>query len=87
MFAIGNAPAAAWNDTFPTEPRFESLRSATASVSDPAKQKEMHGEMQINLRDDGRSLIFAFINYALARNEAIAHRRCRRTTIAMAAEL
>jgi peptide/nickel transport system substrate-binding protein len=73
MFAIGYAPAAAWNDTFWTEPRFESLRVAAASELDPAKRKEMYGEMQSILRDDGGSLIFAFANYVMARNETIAH--------------
>ena len=73
MFAIGYAPGAAWNDTFWTDSRFESLRTAAAAELDAAKRKEMYGEMQAILRKDGGEIIFAFANDVMARNQSIAH--------------
>ena len=73
MFAIGYAPGAAWNDTFWTHPRFESLRAAAAAELDTAKRRDMYREMQTLLRDDGGALIFAFANYVMARNQSVAH--------------
>jgi peptide/nickel transport system substrate-binding protein len=73
MFAIGYAPDAAWNDTFWTDEKFESLRIAALSELDTTKRREMYAEMQRILHDDGGALIFAFANFVMARNDSIAH--------------
>ena len=73
IFAIGYAPGAAWNDTYWTEPRFESLRISALSELDTEKRRAMYAEMQMLLRDDGGALVLAFANSVMARTKKIAH--------------
>lgn len=73
MFAIGYAPGGAWNDTYWTDPRFESLRQTAAAELDEDKRRGMYAEMQKILHDDGGALIFAFANYVMARNGSVNH--------------
>lgn len=73
MFAIGYAPGAPWNDTFWTDPQFETLRLAAAAELDDDKRRTMYSELQAMVRDDGGALIFAFANALCARNESIMH--------------
>jgi peptide/nickel transport system substrate-binding protein len=73
MFAIGYAPGAPWNDTFWSEPHFESLRLQAAAELDASKRKAMYSELQTIVRDDGGALIFAFANNVMARNQSIEH--------------
>lgn len=73
MFAIGYAPGAAWNDTFWTEPRFESLRLEAAAELDPSRRRDIYRDMQTIVRDDGGALVFAFANYVMARNQSVMH--------------
>jgi peptide/nickel transport system substrate-binding protein len=73
MFAMGYAPGAAWNDTYWTEPGFESLRLAAAGEIDPVKRRTMYTEMQTILRDRGGAIVFAFATNVMARNQSVAH--------------
>jgi peptide/nickel transport system substrate-binding protein len=73
MFAMGYAPGAAWNDTYWTEPQFESLRVAAAGEIDPVKRRNMYTEMQTILRDRGGAIVFAFATNVMARNQSVAH--------------
>jgi peptide/nickel transport system substrate-binding protein len=73
MFAIGYAPGAAWNDTYWTQPKFESLRNDVLAELDPEKRRSTYAEMQQIVRDDGGALVFAFAEYVMARNTKLAH--------------
>ena len=73
MFAIGYTKGAAWNDTYWTHPRFEELRLAALGELDSGKRRQMYGEMQQILHDDGGALVFAFADFVMARNATIAH--------------
>jgi peptide/nickel transport system substrate-binding protein len=73
MFAIGYTKGAAWNDTFWSDPKFDSLRLAALAELDPEKRRAMYGEMQQILHDDGGALVFAFADFVMARNNTIAH--------------
>lgn len=73
MFAIGYTKGAAWNDTFWSTPRFEELRLAALAELEPEKRREMYGEMQRIVHDDGGALVFAFADYVMAKNDKIAH--------------
>ena len=73
MFSIGYTKGAAWNDTYWSDPKFESLRIAALAELDPEKRRKMYGEMQQILHDDGGALVFAFADHMMARNNTIAH--------------
>lgn len=73
MFAIGYTKGAAWNDTFWSDAKFESLRIAALGELEPEKRRAMYGEMQQILHDDGGALVFAFADFVMARNNTISH--------------
>ena len=73
IFAMGYAPDASWNDTYWTDPKFESLRLAATGELDSDKRREMYREMQAIMRDDGGTIVLAFPTTVMARTEAVAH--------------
>jgi peptide/nickel transport system substrate-binding protein len=73
MFAIGYAPGAAWNDTYWTDPKFESLRMAVLAELDTGKRRAMYAEMQQIVHNDGGALVFAFAEYVMALSKNLAH--------------
>lgn len=73
MFALGYAPKAPWNDTYWTDPTFESLRLAASAELDEQKRGQMYGEMQRIVNQQGGALIPCFANYIMGRTAAVAH--------------
>jgi peptide/nickel transport system substrate-binding protein len=70
IFSIALSNSSAWNETLWDNERFESLLIQARSVTDFALRKEMYGEMQQILHDDGGHVTLGFRNYVdAARNE------------------
>ena len=66
MFATAYAAGAKWNDTFWTHERFNELLLSARSELDDAKRREMYGEMQLIVSDEGGVLVPMFNNYIFA---------------------
>ena len=73
MFTTGYAEGAAWNDTFWSHERFAKLMAEAKAELDDNKRREMYGEMQRIVRDEGGALIPLFANDVLARSDKVAH--------------
>ena len=73
MFSTGYAAGAAWNDTEWDNEQFEKLMVEARAELDTAKRREMYGEMQKILRDDGGVITPMFANAVVARNDKVAH--------------
>ena len=73
IFSDGYAADAAWNDTFWNNGRFNELLVAARSELDKGKRRQMYGEMQRILSDEGGVLIPLFANYIMAHSSKIAH--------------
>ncbi|WP_052249162.1 ABC transporter substrate-binding protein [Leisingera sp. ANG-Vp] len=70
IFSIAFAAESGWNETLWNNERFEKLLVEARSVTDFAKRKEMYGEMQQMLHDDGGHVTLGFRNFVdAARNE------------------
>jgi len=63
MFSTAYASNAAWNDTRWRRPRFDQLLIAARAELDTAKRKQMYGEMQRMIHDDGGAIIPVFTNF------------------------
>jgi len=70
MFSQAYAAGAEWNESFWNNERFNKLLLEARAELDSAKRREMYGEMQKLVRDDGASVIPMFASYvgALAKN-------------------
>ena len=66
MFATAYAAGAKWNDTFWNHDRFNQLLLAARSELDETKRREMYGEMQLIVSDEGGVLVPMFNNYIFA---------------------
>ena len=73
MFSTGYAPGAAWNDTQWDDKAFNKLMIEARAELDTSKRREMYGEMQRILRDEGGVVTPMFANAVTARNDKIAH--------------
>jgi peptide/nickel transport system substrate-binding protein len=73
MFSEGYAADANWNDTFWRHDRFNELLTTARAELDPAKRREMYGEMQRIVSDEGGALVPLFANYVMAHSKKIAH--------------
>jgi peptide/nickel transport system substrate-binding protein len=73
MFALGYAPKAPWNDTYWTEPTFEKLRLSAMAELDDSKRRQIYGEMQQILNQQGGALIPCFANYIMGRSNTVGH--------------
>jgi peptide/nickel transport system substrate-binding protein len=73
MFAVEFKAGAPWNDTRFNQPRFEQLLSEARAELDEAKRKEMYGEMQKIVRDEGGAIIPMIPNNIWAFNKKIKH--------------
>ena len=70
IFSIAFASESGWNETIWKNERFDKLLVEARSVTDFAKRKEMYGEMQMMLHEDGGHLTMGFRNFVdAARNE------------------
>ena len=72
MFATAYASGAAWNDSFWEHERFNELLAAARSELDDAKRREMYGEMQGIVSNEGGVVIPMFANYVMAHTDAVA---------------
>jgi len=73
MFSTAYAEGADWNDSFWKNEKFNKLLLEARSELDENKRREMYGEMQRIVRDDGGVLVPMFNNYVFATSAKIAH--------------
>ena len=64
---------AAWNDSFWSNERFDSLLVQARAELDENRRREMYYEMQAILRDEGGVIIPLFAAYVFAMNDSIGH--------------
>ncbi|MDF3936045.1 ABC transporter substrate-binding protein [Pseudomonas citronellolis] len=72
-FSLVYGKGASWNETFWDNPRFNQLLLGARSELDEAKRRQMYGEMQGLLRDEGGALIPLFANYVDGISTQIGH--------------
>ena len=72
-FSQAFASTAAWNEGFWKNTRFDELLVAARGELDEAKRKEMYGEMQRLVTDEGSVIIPMFSNDTYAISTAIGH--------------
>jgi peptide/nickel transport system substrate-binding protein len=63
MLTIAYKSDAKWNDTFWKRPEFDKILIAARTEFDEGKRKEMYGELQKMISEDGGALIPMFIDY------------------------
>ncbi len=73
MFSTAYAEDASWNDTFWKNGRFNELLVAARAELDEAKRKDMYGEMQQIVRDDGGVVVPMFAADLSAATDRIGH--------------
>ena len=73
IFSITYLSGAAWNETFQSIPRFDELLLAARAELDDAKRREMYGEMQLILHNEGGAVIPMFAHYVNAYSDKLAH--------------
>lgn len=70
MFGIAFASESGWNETKWIDERFDKLMLEARSITDFAKRKEIYGEMQMMIHNDGGHATLGFRNFVDAvRNE------------------
>lgn len=72
-FSLAYAADAHWNDTFWKHERFNKLLLEARTELDQNKRREMYGEMQKILRDEGGVIIPMFANHVWAMSKKIQH--------------
>lgn len=73
MFTQVYASDAAWNDTHWKNPGFDKLLLAARAELDDAKRRQMYGEMQKLVSDDGGVIVPMYANYVSVRSAAVQH--------------
>ncbi len=73
MFSTAYAAESNWNDTFWKDERFNQLLLTARAELNDAKRREMYGEMQRLLSDEGGALVWAFANHVFAMSKDIGH--------------
>jgi peptide/nickel transport system substrate-binding protein len=63
MLSIAYKSDAKWNDTFWKRPEFDKILVAARTEFDEGKRKQMYGELQKMISEDGGALIPMFIDY------------------------
>ena len=63
MFTVAYQSAAKWNDSFWKDAAFDKLLIEARGELDQAKRKQMYGDMQRMLSEDGGVIIPMFIDY------------------------
>lgn len=72
-FSLVYGKGAAWNETFWDNDHFNSLLLQARSELDESKRRQMYGEMQLLLRDEGGAIIPLFANYVDGISRRIGH--------------
>ena len=75
MFATEYAADSPWNDTHWKNKRFNELLGAARSELDDAKRRQMYGEMQRLVRDDGGNIIPLFPNIVDAGSAKLGYKK------------
>ena len=73
MFSTAYSDGAAWNDTFWKHERFNKLLLEARAELDSAKRREMYGEMQKIVSDEGGVVVPMFNNYVFAMSTKVEH--------------
>ncbi|MEB8386967.1 ABC transporter substrate-binding protein [Rhodobacteraceae bacterium KMM 6894] len=73
IFSTAFGGGAAWNDSFWQNARFDELLLTARAELDEAKRREMYGEMQQIVTQDGGTIIPMFANYAFATSKRVVH--------------
>ena len=73
MFSTGYAADAPWNETYWKHGRFNELLLEARSELDDAKRREMYGEMQRIVRDEGGTVVPLFAAYLVAHTHKLTH--------------
>ena len=73
MFSTAYAAGATWNDTFWSHDRFNKLLLEGRAELDDAKRREIYGEMQKIVRDEGGVVVPIFNNYVFAMSDKVQH--------------
>jgi peptide/nickel transport system substrate-binding protein len=73
MFSSVYAADAGMNESRWNNPRFNELLVAARVELDETRRREMYGEMQMLVRDDGGSVIPLFANYVNAMTNRVSH--------------
>ena len=73
MFSTAYAAGADWNDSFWSHERFNKLLVEARAELDDAKRREMYGEMQLIVRDEGGVVVPMFNNYVFAMSTKVEH--------------
>ena len=73
MFTDAYSADSNWNDTFWKDERFNALLKEARATIDPEKRREMYGEMQTLVRDQGGVVIPMFANHVLAHSDKLTH--------------
>ena len=72
MFSLAYASGASWNESMWENARFNELLVAARAELDDSKRREMYGEMQMLVRDDGGTVIPMYANFVDARSSKLA---------------
>jgi peptide/nickel transport system substrate-binding protein len=73
MLTIAYSAESSWNDTYWKHDRFNMLLKAARAELDEEKRREMYGEMQAIIRDEGATVIPMFANYVFAASDKLKH--------------
>ncbi|MEZ5846647.1 MAG: ABC transporter substrate-binding protein [Geminicoccaceae bacterium] len=73
MFSTAYQSGVAWNDTYWSNERFDTLLLEARSELDESRRGDMYREMQSILRDDGGLVCAMFANYVFAHSDKVAH--------------
>lgn len=73
MFTLNYIAGGSWNDTYWNHERFNKLLEEARAELDDAKRREMYGEMQRLVRDEGGTVVPMFANDVFARNTKVEH--------------
>ncbi|MEZ5534091.1 MAG: ABC transporter substrate-binding protein [Thiolinea sp.] len=73
IFSLTYAADAAWNESHWKNDRFNELLLQARSELDDEKRAEMYGEMQMLAKDDGGTILPAFVNFVCARRSNVMH--------------
>jgi peptide/nickel transport system substrate-binding protein len=73
MFSTAYQGGVDWNDTFWANDRFDALLLEARSELDDVKRREMYGEMQTIVSNQGGTVVPMFANYVMGLSTKVAH--------------
>lgn len=73
MFTVAYSEGAAWNDSYWSHARFNKLLVEARAELDDSRRRELYGEMQRIVRDEGGVPVLMYANYVSAHNKKVMH--------------